>query len=94
MLRFKWEDYSPKTTCSVDPITLTGLALAGAAGAAGSALTSSGGGSAPTPAPASPPPQAPAQKTPAPKTAAQQPTFIGGVPAPPPSTGQKTLLGQ
>lgn len=83
--------FHDRLRASVDPISLAGLALGGAAGLAGSAL-SSGGGS--TPAPAAPPPQAAPQKTPAPKQSTQQPTFIGGVPTPPPSTGQKTLLGQ
>lgn len=82
--------------CSLDPISLTGLALGGLFGAGASAFSGGGGGggSAPTPTPAAPPPAAPAQKTPQPKQQAQQSSFIGGVPAPPPSTGQKTLLGQ
>lgn len=78
--------------CTVDPITLTGLALGGLAGAAFG--NSSSSNSATTPTPASPPPQAPAAKAPAPKTTPSSSSFIGGVPAPPPSTGQKNLLGQ
>lgn len=53
-----------------------------------------GGKSEPAPAPEAPPPQAAPQKAPAPKQSTQQPTFMGGIPTPPPSTGQKTLLGQ
>jgi hypothetical protein len=78
--------------CSVDPITLTGLALAGAAGAAGSSLI---GGSTPTPTPppaAAPPPQAPQGS--AKQTKPQQPTFLGAAATPPTQSGQKTLLGQ
>ncbi len=80
----------------VDPITLTGLALAGGAGFLGSqALSSSAPApqSAPAPAPA-PPPAAPAQQ-PGAKAApqGQQPTFLGAA-AVPQQSGQKTLLGQ
>jgi hypothetical protein len=81
----------PPHICTIDPITLGlgGLALGGlAAGAA----TSGGGGSTPTPT--APPPQAPPQQKPLAKPTQQQPSFIGGIPAPPQATGQKTLLGQ
>jgi hypothetical protein len=55
-----------------------------------------GGGDKPPPAPTpvAPPPQAPPPSSPQSKKAVQQPTFLGGVPTPPPSTGQKSLLGQ
>ena len=80
----------------VDPITLTGLALAGGAGFLGSQALSSSAPkpqSAPAPAPA-PPPAAPAQQ-PGIKAApqGQQPTFLGAA-AVPQQSGQKTLLGQ
>ena len=83
----------------VDPITLTGLALAGTAGFLGSQAVS--GSSSPTPqaAPAptpTPPPAAPAPaQQPGAKVATQgqQPTFLGAA-AVPQQSGQKTLLGQ
>jgi hypothetical protein len=80
----------------VDPITLTGLALAASGGFAASQLAS--GTSAPTPAaPTVPTPgaaAAPAQ-TPAakPEAASQQPTFLGAA-AVPQQSGTKSLLGQ
>lgn len=89
--------------CTVDPITLTGLALAGlgAAGGAGvAALASSGGSSAPT-APAAVP--IPSEAAPAPSTPTSSkaggtgntPSFIGSAAAPSQvGYGQKTLLGQ
>lgn len=80
--------------CSVDPIS---MAVGGAMSLVSGLFGGGGGGSAPqgTPAPAAPAPQAAPQRTPAPKPAnAQGSTFIGGVPAPPPSNPQKTLLGQ
>ncbi len=85
----------PAGLCSVDPISL-GIGALGLVGglAASSAL---GGGSAPAAAtPQAPPPQAPPQKTPQvkPQTSSGASSFIGGVPTPPQSTGQKTLLGQ
>jgi hypothetical protein len=80
----------------VDPITLTGLALAGTAGFLGSqAVSSSTPQAAPAPTPTPPPASpAPAQQ-PGAKTApqGQQPTFLGGA-AVPQQSGQKTLLGQ
>lgn len=81
--------------CSVDPLTLTGLALGGLAGAAGSSLA--GGGSS-APAPQAPPQQAAPAQTPvgsAKQNKPQQSTFIGAAATPPTaSSGQKTLLGQ
>jgi hypothetical protein len=89
--------------CCVDPITLTGLALAGigAAGGAGVAALASGGSSAPTsptaiPAPSSaaPPVQQPvgSQKS---SGAGNTPSFIGSSAAPSQvGYGQKSLLGQ
>jgi len=73
--------------CSIDP-------LSAAIGGIIPAMFGGGDGSTPQPAPQAPPPQAaPAQK-PQGKQNQQQPTFMGGIPTPPPSTGQKTLLGQ
>ena len=85
--------------CSVDPITLTGLAL-GALGAFGGAAAAGAfsGSSAPAApqAPAPPasvaPPQAQPQAKPKPM---QQPSFVGAAAAPVAgASGQKTLLGQ
>jgi hypothetical protein len=78
--------------CSVDPISLGIGAIAGIAGG----LFGGGGNDAPAPAtPQAPAPQAPPQKTPQVKPQSNNAsTFIGGVPAPPQNTGQKTLLGQ
>lgn len=74
--------------CSVDPLTaLTGGLFAGLMGG-------SSGGSSSAPTPQAPPPQAPPQQKPQAKPAQQQPSFMGGIPTPPPSSGQKTLLGQ
>ena len=83
----------PYGLCYVDPITLTGLALGGAAGLAGSMF--GGGGSAPA-SPAAPPPQAPPQQSPQQKSMPkqQQPSFIGSAATPPIQSGGKTLLGQ
>ena len=79
----------------VDPITLTGLALAGGAGFLGSQALSSSPGASPAPAPTPPPATpAPAQQ-PGAKAAprGQQPTFLGAA-AVPEQSGTKTLLGQ
>lgn len=87
----------------VDPISLTGLALAGLAGggaAAGASLLSGGGGaSAATPAaPAAPAPTLP-QPTNQPQGAkpvsrSQAPSFLGASATPPVQSGSKSLLGQ
>lgn len=80
----------------VDPVTLTGLALAGAGGFfASQAASGSGATSAPTTAPTPPPaPPAPAQQPQAkPQSSSQQPTFLGAA-AVPQQSGTKTLLGQ
>ena len=92
MIRFQ-TDYEP-LTCSVDPITLTGLALAAVGGGAAASLA--GGGSAP-PSPTPPPQQAPPQQSPVgvrPQNKTNQPSFIGSSATPSTDTGQKTLLGQ
>ncbi len=90
----------PHGLCSVDPITLTGLAIGALGGlGAGAAAGAVGGGgaSAPTPAApppptaAAPPPQAPMAKT---KPASGTPSFIGAAATPPTQSGQKSLLGQ
>lgn len=78
--------------CSVDPVS---MAIGTVASLVGSAFA--GGNDAPpapTSSPAAPPPQAPPQTKAQAKPTQQQPTFMGGIPTPPPSTGQKTLLGQ
>ena len=77
--------------CSVDPVTLTGLVLAGAGGALASSLA---GGSGPSPT--APPTQAASQQTPAAKQQpqSQQPSFVGASAVPSNQSGQKTLLGQ
>lgn len=92
--------HEPAGLCSIDPISLTGLALAGAGAAAGGTAASliggSGGGAAqpaPTPPAAAPPPQAtPTGQRQAPRP--QQSTFIGAAATPPTQSGQKSLLGQ
>lgn len=74
--------------CSIDPISA-------AVGGIIPALFGGGGKQqAAPPAPEAPPPQAAPQQKPQGKQSPQQPTFMGGIPTPPPSTGQKTLLGQ
>lgn len=80
---------TPHHLCSIDPISA-------AVGGILPALFGGGNKSAPAPTPEAPPPQAPPPQKPQgnPKQAGQQSSFIGGVPTPPPSTGQKTLLGQ
>jgi hypothetical protein len=81
----------PSGLCSIDPLS---LGLAAVAGGVGSMFAGSGGGGGSTPTPAAPPPQAPPPQKPQGKQNTQQPTFMGSIPTPPPSTGQKTLLGQ
>jgi hypothetical protein len=76
----------PPHICSIDPVS---AALGGIL----PALFGGGNKSTPAPTPATPPPQAPPQQKPQGKQNTQQPTFMGGIPTPPPSTGQKTLLG-
>jgi len=90
--------------CSVDPITLTGLAIGAASSlgtaAASGAFSGGGGGAAPA-APTAPPAQTPPAAAPATAPAGsrgapkpQQQTFIGAAATPPTQSGQKTLLGQ
>lgn len=91
MIRFQ-TDYEP-LTCSIDPISLTGLALGAAGATAASSLL---GGSAPTPqAPPqqAPPPQAPIGNRQG-QAATPQTSFIGSSAVPQSNFGQKTLLGQ
>lgn len=84
----------PHGLCSVDPISLTGLALAGAGGLfAGKELAPQAPpppAAPPAPAAAAPPAQQPGVKASAPS---QQPTFLGGA-AVPQQSGAKSLLGQ
>ena len=87
--------------CSIDPISLTGLALAGlgAAGGAGvAALASSSSSSAtpaapPAPTEAAPPVQQPvgSQKS---GSQGSTPSFVGSAAVPATGYGQKSLLGQ
>jgi hypothetical protein len=84
----------------VDPISLTGLALATGAGFLGSKALDSSSSSptpqaAPAPAPTPPPAAAAPAQQPGVKAApqGQQPTFLGAA-AVPQQSGQKTLLGQ
>lgn len=93
MIRFQTE-YEP-LTCSIDPITAIGLAIAGLGGAAASGMM--GGGSTPTPTPTAPPAMAAPQQTPTgqrPQTQSNQPSFVGASAVPSSQSGQKTLLGQ
>lgn len=88
--------------CTLDPITLTGLALAGigAAGGAGVAALASSGSSAPAPtAPPAPGEAAPPVQQPvgSQKSGGQSstPSFIGSSATPSQvGYGQKSLLGQ
>lgn len=83
------EDPASALLCSMDPLTMAATALGGLAGAA-----FGGGGKASAPTPTPPPAPPPPAATPAPKKqSGQTSSFIGGIPTPPPSTGQKTLLG-
>ena len=89
----------PHGLCSIDPITLTGLALAGLAGGATAAIA--GGGSSAAPPPAAPPAptaSAPPASNPVgqakPSTPPQQQSFIGAAATPNTQSGSKTLLGQ
>jgi hypothetical protein len=93
----------PHGLCSVDPITLTGLALAGMAGTmAGTAMSSgsSASSAAPLTTPAAPPapgataPPASSPMGQAKKPATQQQSFIGAAATPSTQSGSKTLLGQ
>lgn len=81
--------------CSVDPVTLTGLALAGSAASAGVGLASALSSSSQTPAapPATPAPeQQPTGQPNTPKP--QQPTFLGALATPQGAqSGTKSLLG-
>ena len=89
----------PHGQCSLDPISLTGLALGALAGG-GTALAAGAGGGAQTPAtPAAPaatlaqPVNQPTGAKPTPKS--QAPSFLGAAAAPQPTqSGSKTLLGQ
>ena len=89
----------PHGQCSLDPISLTGLALGALAGG-GPALAAGAGGGAQTPAtPAAPaatlaqPVNQPTGAKPTPKS--QAPSFLGAAAAPQPTqSGSKTLLGQ
>jgi hypothetical protein len=97
MIPMRLNEWHPsRLLCEVDPITLTGLALAAGGGIAASKAL--GGGGAPPPAPTPTVPQAaPPQQTPtgSPKSpAGNQPTFIGAAATPPVQSGQKSLLGQ
>lgn len=89
------EWHPDRLLCNVDPITLTGLALAGGGALAGGAASLlSKPSAAPTP---TIPEAAPAQQTPtgSPKApVGNQPTFIGAAATPPVQSGQKSLLGQ
>ena len=89
----------PHGLCSVDPITLTGLALAGLGGfAASSAFSGSSAPAAPTPVtPPAPTTAAPPAQNPVGSAKPQQgsqPSFFGAAATPNQSGGGKTLLGQ
>ena len=92
----------PHGHCSVDPISLTGLALGALAGggtALGASALAGGGTQTPAAAPAAPPTTVaqpvnqPTGQAPAPKS--QTPTFLSAAATPAPvQSGQKSLLGQ
>lgn len=96
MIHTRLNEWHPdKLLCSIDPITLTGIALAAGGGFAASKAL--GGGSAPPPPDPTVPVQAPPQQAPtgSPKSpTGNQPTFIGAAATPPVQSGQKSLLGQ
>lgn len=84
--------------CSIDPVTITALAIGGlgaiAGGTAASAMSSGSQAATPTPPPAQAAPQMqPATERPKPKS--NTPSFIGSSAVPDSrSFGSKTLLGQ
>jgi len=85
----------------VDPVTLTGLALAGLAGAGASAAIGGGSSPAPTATPQAAPPPPPTSAAPAQSPQGKpgggqsaQPSFIGSTSVPSGESGQKTLVGQ
>lgn len=89
----------PYGLCSLDPVTLTGIALG--LGAGGIASSFAGGGSAPAaaPTPAAPRAPAPAQQSPVGQRSGggqtNTPSFIGSSAAPEQrGLGSNTLLGQ
>lgn len=89
----------PSGLCSIDPITLTGLALglAGGIGGAAAGGAFSGSSSPASPTPQAPPPQAPPPSAPQGSKKSNmpsQPSFVGAAPTAPIQSGQKTLLGQ
>lgn len=96
MTRMHLNEWHPdKLLCSVDPITLTGLALAAGGGLAASSALSSGSGAPAAPViPQAAPPQQNPTGTPNQTPAGNQPTFIGAAATPPVQSGQKSLLGQ
>jgi hypothetical protein len=95
MIKFKWE-HGPELLCSVDPVTLTTLALAGGVGAGAASMAGGNTPTAPMSAPATPGPQQNPIGTRGGQSASnQQPSFVGASSLPQQSGyGQKTLLGQ
>jgi hypothetical protein len=94
-----FDEFIDPCLCSLDPVTLTGLVLAGVGAAGGAAAASMGGGgsapaptptAAPIPAAAAPPPQNPVGT--AQPLKSNQPSYIGAA-AVPQQNNQKTLLG-
>lgn len=81
--------------CSVDPVSLTGLALAGAGASAGAGLSALLSSGTPTPAPPPATPSPEQQPTGQPNTPKpQQPTFLGALATPQGAqSGTKSLLG-
>lgn len=102
MIRFTYTD---RFICHVDPITLTGIAIAALAGGGAAAATSGlfgGKGASQSataqPAVAAPPPSAPPIQNPVGNKSSnkpQTPSFLGASSAPDQRAfGSKTLLGQ
>lgn len=95
---FAEEDFLPRSLCSIDPLSATAMAVAGAAGSFfGSHGGGSGGSTASPVAPTAPPTQMaqPVQQPTGQKPTAKSstPTFLGQI-MQPVQSGQKSLLGQ
>lgn len=90
--------------CSLDPVTLTGLAIGAIAGGVGGALSGGGAGGNTAPTTPTPPPDPTAAAPPVQQPVGSQksgsggggtPSFIGSAAAPSQvGYGQKSLLGQ
>lgn len=94
------DTFTPQSLCSIDPISMSAMAIGGLASGAASSFLSSRSASGATPAQASPvapptqmaqPVQQPTGQKPTAKSST--PTFLGQI-MQPVQSGQKSLLGQ